>query len=592
MIRFEQVTKRFPRADRAALHEVSVRILAGAITGVIGPDGAGKTTFLRLAAGLLVPDQGRITVLDHDTQRELAFRDHLAYMPQKFGLYTDLTVWENLLLYARLRGIPAAEGRASIDRLLTFTGLGPFRRRLAGKLSGGMKQKLGLACSMLIQPKVMLLDEPGVGVDPVSRRELWKIVQEQRDQGVGIVWSTPYLDEAEKCDYVLVLYEGKVVFFGPPAEFTARANNRTFLVEIPAEERRRLTREWLQKPTVVDTRIQGQRLRVVLRPEALVPGTPPEARDAAPAEIHHMAPTEARFEDAFIDALGGVPKDRVALVNRTASGENHHEEVVVAEGLVKRFGRFTAVDHVSFRVRRGEVFGLLGPNGAGKSTTFRMLCGLAAPTEGHATVAGVDLRKARAQARRFVGYMAQSFSLYGDLTVRQNLEFFGGVYGLRGARLSVAIRQMLDELELAPLANISAGLLPLGFKQRLALAVAILHRPAVVFLDEPTSGVDPLARREFWLRIDQLVEEGAVVIVTTHFMDEAEYCDRLALINRGKVIAMDSPDAIRNSIQSPQLPNPTLEDAFIAMLERANEATERDAAVTATGAERKGGPTT
>lgn len=574
MIAFEQVTKDFPPAPRPALQDVTVRIPAGAITGLVGPDGAGKTTFLRLAAGLLVPTRGRITVLERDTRQGLEFRDRLAYMPQKFGLYEDLTVLENLMLYARLRGIPRAERRASIDRLLGFTGLASFQGRLAGNLSGGMKQKLGLACSMLVRPEVMLLDEPGVGVDPISRRELWKIVCEQRDQGVGIVWSTPYLDEAERCDYVLVLYEGRVLYFGPPKEFTARVQGRTFLVEVPTQERRRLTRERLTDPEVVDTRIQGSRLRVVLRA-----GADPAGKQAAG---RGMTAAEPRFEDAFIDALGGVPKERIGPPGDGSPEAHHHEEAVAADDLVKRFGRFTAVDHVSFRVRRGEVFGLLGPNGAGKSTTFRMLCGLAAPSAGRATVAGVDLGKARAEARRHVGYMAQKFSLYGNLTVRQNLEFFGGVYGLQGSRLAHAVERSLEELELRPFAGSNAGLLPLGFKQRLALAVAVMHRPAVVFLDEPTSGVDPLARREFWLRIDRLVEEGAAVIVTTHFMDEAEYCDRLALINRGRVIAMDTPDAIRTAVRSPDLPHPTLEDAFLALLERANdeEPTDRKAGAT------------
>lgn len=563
MIRFEQVTKRFAPERPPALAEVTVEIPAGAITGLVGPDGAGKTTFLRLAAGLLMPTSGRILVLGEDTRVSLGFRNHLAYMPQKFGLYEDLTVLENLRLYARLRGIPRTEAEERIGRLLDFTGLAGFTGRLAGRLSGGMKQKLGLACSMLVRPKLMLLDEPGVGVDPVSRRELWKIVCEQRDQGVAVVWSTPYLDEAERCDEVLVLYQGRVLFHGKAAEFTGRVGGRTFLVDVPPHRRRQLTRQWLALPEVVDTRIQGQRIRVVTRSpggQNLVQGI-----DAA------AQPVEPRFEDAFIDALGGVPKKRLVFRNGAAGRTTNGEEVVVAEELVKRFGNFTAVDHVSFRVRRGEVFGLLGPNGAGKSTTFRMLCGLLLPTAGRATVAGVDLRRARAEARKHVGYMAQKFSLYGNLTVRQNLEFFGGVYGLRGQTLREAIAQALEDFELGPFADQNTGQLPLGFKQRLALACAIIHRPAVVFLDEPTSGVDPLARREFWLRIDHLVEQGAAVIVTTHFMDEAEYCDRVALINRGRIIALDTPDALRAMVQTPQRPNPTLEDAFIELLVRAGE---------------------
>lgn len=563
MIRFEQVTKRFAADQPPALEEVTVEIPAGAITGLVGPDGAGKTTFLRLAAGLLTPTSGRVLVLGEDTRSSLGFRSHLAYMPQKFGLYEDLTVLENLRLYARLREIGQKERDERISQLLEFTGLAGFTDRLAGRLSGGMKQKLGLACSMLVRPKLMLLDEPGVGVDPVSRRELWKIVCQQRDQGVGIVWSTPYLDEAERCDEVLVLYQGRVLFHGKAADFTGRVRGRTFLVDVSPHERRHLTREWLALPEVVDTRIQGQRIRVVTRQPAAE-----GLRQGTEGALHA---TEPRFEDAFIDALGGVPKKRLIFRNGARLGRSVGEEVVVAEELVKKFGNFTAVDHVSFRVRRGEVFGLLGPNGAGKSTTFRMLCGLLRPTAGRASVAGVDLRKARAEARRHVGYMAQKFSLYGNLTVRQNLEFFGGVYGLRGKSLGEAIDHALDDFELRPFADQNTGELPLGFKQRLALACAILHDPAVVFLDEPTSGVDPLARREFWLRIDHLVEQGAAVIVTTHFMDEAEYCDRVALINRGRIIALDTPDAIRAMVQTPERPHPTLEDAFIELLVRAGE---------------------
>ncbi|MBC7336179.1 MAG: ABC transporter ATP-binding protein, partial [Clostridia bacterium] len=281
-------------------------------------------------AGLLVPTSGRILVLGQDTQKELGFRDHLSYMPQKFGLYEDLTVIENLHLYARLRGIPREEEKASIDRLLAFTGLAPFTRRLAGHLSGGMKQKLGLACSMLLRPKIMLLDEPGVGVDPISRRELWKIVCDERDRGVGIVWSTPYLDEAERCDYVLVLYEGRVLFFGRAAEFTERVKGRTFLAEVPPEQRRRVTREWLVDPDIVDTRIQGQRVRVVTRngTEAFAHRFPDVA----------LLPTEPRFEDAFIDALGGIPKERVVFgENGANAARSQQEEVIVAEDLVKRF---------------------------------------------------------------------------------------------------------------------------------------------------------------------------------------------------------------------------------------------------------------
>jgi ABC-type multidrug transport system ATPase subunit len=301
-------------------------------------------------------------------------------------------------------------------------------------------------------------------------------------------------------------------------------------------------------------------------------GTPSQD-DARFGKDIELEPAPPRFEDAVMSLMGGIPKERVQNAREVFAGtlqvkETGEDVVVEARELTKRFGSFTAVERVSFEVRRGEVFGLLGPNGAGKSTTFKMLCGLLKPTAGEARVAGVDLLKAPAKARERMGYMAQKFSLYGDLSVRQNLEFFGGVYGLKGQRLRDTVDRMIDTFQLGPFVNTNSAALPLGFKQRLSMACAIMHQPAILFLDEPTSGVDPITRREFWVRINSMVQAGMAVVVTTHFLDEAEYCDRIALIYQGKIIAEDTPDVIKQIARTERLPDPTLEDAFIELIER------------------------
>ncbi|HOM16783.1 MAG TPA: ATP-binding cassette domain-containing protein [Thermoguttaceae bacterium] len=570
----EEVTKRF-RSDRPpALVGVSAVIRYGQITGLVGPDGAGKTTLLRLMAGLLPPDQGRILLEGRDV-RDPAVRQELGYMPQKFGLYEELTVLENLHLYADLRGLSGRPRQATIGRLLEFSGLGPFGDRLAGRLSGGMKQKLGLACALLGNPKVLLLDEPTVGVDPVSRRGLWQMVEGLAAEGLAVVWATAYLDEAERCAEVLALQEGQLLFAGPPGELTGRMAGKTFLVSVPGDRRRALAAQLLQRPEVADATVQGNRIRVVLR-EAMDEG-PATSREVGegPAvwEDQSVAPTPPRFEDALILLLGGSAKERASgafsfFPQRIAQVDYEGPWAVEAAGLTKKFGSFTAVDRVSFHVSRGEIFGLLGPNGAGKSTTFKMLCGLLPPTAGKAQVAGVDIRRAAAKARNAMGYMAQKFSLYGNLSVRQNLEFFGGVYGLRRRKLKEMAAHMAEEFQLGPFMETNAEELPLGFQQRLAMACALMHQPPVLFLDEPTSGVDPLTRREFWMRIHALAQRGSTVIVTTHFMDEAEYCDRLALMHQGRIIAEGAPDQIKASAATPSRPAPSLEDAFVELLER------------------------
>ncbi|HEU4987358.1 MAG TPA: ATP-binding cassette domain-containing protein [Rhizobiaceae bacterium] len=565
------VTKRFG-SPPPALDAVSGSIRGGEITGLVGPDGAGKTTLIRLMTGLMLPDAGVVEVLGFDTRRAAAsIQAAIGYMPQRFGLYEDLTVQENLDLYADLRGLPKPERPTVFEELLTFTDLARFTGRLAGKLSGGMKQKLGLACALLKKPRLLLLDEPGVGVDPISRRDLWKMVEDLTKEGIGVVWSTAYLDEAEACDRVLLLNQGQLLFSGAPSGMTGRVKDRVFRLTGIEGRRRPILAKALEQEGVVDGVIQGEAIRLVMAPESdAVPAVTALAGGRAKAE-----PAPPRFEDAFVDMLGGGPGGRSKLAEaaqpRPADGGG---PVIEAHGLTKRFGDFTAADDITFEIPRGQIFGLLGPNGAGKSTTFKMLCGLLKPTEGEGKVAGFDLRRDTAEARNRLGYMAQKFSLYGDLSVAQNLEFFAGVYGLRGTRKRERIALMTEIFEFGPYAAKSAKDLPLGLKQRLALACAVMHEPEALFLDEPTSGVDPITRREFWTHINGLVETGVTVLVTTHFMDEAEYCDRISLIYRGRSIALGSPDELKASVAGRDNPDPTMEDAFIALVQQS----ERQAA--------------
>jgi len=564
VLELEAVAKRFRAGKREvrALRGVSLRMRAGLVMGLVGPDGAGKTTLMRLVAGLLAPDAGRITVLGLDaTDRSLEVQAALGYMPQRFGLYEDLSVRENLDLYADLQGVPPAARAARYAELMQMTGLGPFGGRLAGRLSGGMKQKLGLACALVRAPRLLVLDEPTVGVDPVSRRELWAIVYRLvRGAGTSVLLSTAYLDEAERCDEVLLLHEGEALVQGRPAELAERVRGRSFTVRAAGAARRRLQETLARRPGVIDALIQGDQVRFVV--EA---GTLPAGIDVPGAE-----PAAPRFEDAFVSLLYERRGARASSAPADA-GEDADppadEVVIEARGAQRRFGDFLAVKDVSFDVRRGEIFGLLGANGAGKSTTFRMLCGLLPASAGSLRVAGVDLRRAAAAARARVGYMSQKFSLYGNLSVRQNVAFFSGAYGLRGARRAGREAWALREFELDEEADAASADLPLGYKQRLAMACSLMHEPEILFLDEPTSGVDPLARRAFWRRIGALARRGVTVMVTTHFMEEAEYCDRLAIMAAGEILAIGAPAEIKARARAPGAPDPTMEDAFIHLIQ-------------------------
>lgn len=558
---FDGLVKRFDKGA-TAIAGLNARLGGGHVTGLVGPDGAGKTTLMRLMAGLLLPSQGRIEIYGLDTRRDAeAIHRIVSYMPQRFGLYEDLTVMENLNLYADLRDVTGDARRRAFDQLMHFTNLGPFTERLAGRLSGGMKQKLGLACALIYTPKLLLLDEPSVGVDPISRRELWQMVYALIEQGIAVIWSTAYLDEAERCADVLLLNEGKPIYSGAPADLTQEMASRSFLVRNVGNDRRRVLTRALRLPEVTDGVIQGSAVRLVL-----AAGAKPPTVEALGAPGATVEPAPPRFEDAFVARLGGARKGESPLAGKIDVPKSEGA-ACEAKNLTKAFGTFTAVNHIDFTIHQGEIFGLLGANGAGKSTTFKMLCGLLKPTSGTAHVGGFDLYREAAAGRAQLGYMAQKFSLYGDLSVAQNLTFFAGAYGLRGGAKREAIDRMVQAFDLKPYLDTNSGNLPLGYKQRLALACAVMHGPRVLFLDEPTSGIDPLTRREFWAHINAMVAHGVTVLVTTHFMDEAEYCDRIALIDAGDVIAQGSPDDLKAEAATRDNPEPTLEDAFIALID-------------------------
>lgn len=562
----EGVYKSFGKSPRRtdAVVDVSLRVVPGQVTGLIGPDGAGKTTLMRLISGLLTPDSGTLTVLGIDVLADpLTVQASIGYMPQHFGLYEDLTVQENMNLYADLQGLPEDQRAARFTQLLHMTGLGPFTTRLAGRLSGGMKQKLGLACTLVRPPRLLLLDEPTVGVDPVSRRELWAIVyQLVAEEGMSVLLSTAYLDEAERCKEVILLHEGRVLGKGTPTDFTAHLGGRVYGASRPDAIRRHLQAQLLAQPMIRDAVIDGDLVRVLLAENT----EPPALPDVT------WQPLEPRFEDAFVLQLREQTQAPDAKQSTKPAPAQEvtplktHQDIIAVSNLTRRFGSFIAVDAISFSVQRGEIFGLLGANGAGKSTTFRMLCGLLPASGGQLSVAGVDLRTAAAKARARIGYMSQKFALYEVLSVEQNLIFFAKAYGLDRQRRTTRITWAIEEFGLEQYRNTNCGLLPLGFKQRLAMACALMHEPDILFLDEPTSGVDPIERRAFWQRINELADRGVTIMITTHFMDEAEYCDRLVIMSRGEILAAGSPKDVRNRARSVDHPNPNMEDAFIALI--------------------------
>ncbi len=537
----DRLSKRF--GDTVAVAELSCEVAPGEIFGLVGPDGAGKTTTLRMLATIITPDSGQATVAGFDTGTEAErVKDRLAYMSQRFGLYPDLTVGENIDFYADLYGMSRRGREERIAELLDFSHMRPFIQRRAGDLSGGMKQKLQLVCALIHTPEVLLLDEPTNGVDPVSRRDFWRILHRLRGEGVAILLSTAYLDEAERCDRIALVDHGKILATGSPDEVKKTMGRRILAVRSPAA--RSLLPLLRQLPAVLSATLFGD--TVHLSCENGCAAEISRQLDAAGLPWDDIREIPPSLEDVFVGFLGEGDEqpDEPPL---------HGEETPPADGgtavevshLTRRFGGFTAVGDLSFSVRRGEIFGFLGPNGAGKSTTIRMLCGLLAPSAGGGTVGGYDVAGEAEKIKRHIGYMSQKFSLYEDLTVSENIDFYGGIYGLAGKKLEERRDWALAMAGLGEHRHRLTRILSGGWKQRLALACAILHEPPIIFLDEPTSGVDPLSRRRFWDLIHALAGRGITVFVTTHYMEEAEYCGRLALIYGGKMIAIGSPQSLK-----------------------------------------------
>ena len=485
-VEIKNLTKTFGKIS--ALDNLSLDIEKGKITGLIGADGAGKTTLLRTITGLLIPDSGEISALGFNpvTQKK-ELTPLIGYMPQKFGLYEDLTVIENLKLYADLKNVAH-----NFEKMLEFTKLAPFQDRLAGALSGGMKQKLGLACTLLGNPEFLLLDEPSVGVDPISRQDLMKMVREMINPQTTVLWSTAYLDEAHSFDTAVVIDKGKIIYNGKP---------------------------------------------------------------------HDLGATAQEFENKVIDLMGGYKEEPSKIAENYTLLKDIQDCTVEADNLEKKYGSFYAVKNNSFCIQKGEIFGLLGPNGAGKSTSFKMMCGLAKPTNGTARIMGIDITENPEKARSNLGYMAQKFSLYGSLTVRENLEFFASAYGIKFKNRNARVQEIIDVFGLKDYAEQKSEELPLGLKQRLSMACALIHNPPVLFLDEPTSGVDVLTRRDFWNHITSLAKKGVTILVTTHFMDEAEYCDRISLFYHGETIALGTPQELKDKAKAK-----TMEETFITLI--------------------------
>ncbi|MGC4029009.1 MAG: ATP-binding cassette domain-containing protein [Steroidobacteraceae bacterium] len=561
-----------------AVDALSMTVRAGELTALVGPDGAGKTTLLRMMAGLMRPDAGSLQVLGTDVAADpQAVQDRISYMPQRFGLYEDLSVQENLDLYADLHGVPRAARRERFARMLQMTDLAHFTGRPAGKLSGGMKQKLGLACTLVRSPELLLLDEPSAGVDPLSRRELWKIVQQLvDDEKLSVIVSTAYMDEAGRCAQVFVMHQGRLLAEGAPAALTRGVHGLTFAAAPPPGVPARDLQAGLidAADLIVDAVPRGGAVHFIRQPDADAQALGTLLGGVA------QEPRPGKLEDAFMMLLrqqhqgGSSPSQREVAVPAAQEKGTFGKPVIVVRDLVRRFGDFTAVASTSFEVQRGEIFGLLGPNGAGKTTTFRMLCGLLPATSGHLEVAGLNLRTARAQARARIGYVSQKFALYGNLTVRENLEFFGGAYGLRGRALGVRVAAAMEQFGLQP--GAVSGLLPGGYRQRLAMAAGLLHQPEILFLDEPTSGIDPLARRAFWRTITALAQGGVTIIITTHFMEEAEYCDRIAIQDAGRLLALGTPREVRE--QAGGAADSDMDEAFVAIIERSRVAGRRETA--------------
>ena len=528
----------------------------GEIFGLVGPDGAGKTTTMRLLTSIMDPTSGDAWVAGHHVVREPeAVKEEIGYMSQRFGLYPDLTVMENLEFYADIYGVPKKGREQKIERLLSFSNLTPFKKRHAGRLSGGMKQKLGLACALVHTPKVLFLDEPTNGVDPVSRRDFWRILYQLLREKVTIFVSTAYLDEAERCGRVGLIHRGKLLAVGTPGEVKKLMQGT--ILEIRSSEPRRATAILREQFTTATASLFGDRIHLLAQHPDQAAVEAERVLVGAGLSVSGVRTIEPALEDVFISVL--APRGRSETMNASS-----HENAVVVKNLEKRFGSFIAVNRVSFEVQKGEIFGFLGPNGAGKSTTIRMLTGILAPTGGTGTVAGFDVRTQAEKIKANIGYMSQKFSLYEDLTVEENIDFYSGIYRIPPEKKKERKEWVIEMAGLQDRRHSRTGILSGGWKQRLAFGCAILHEPPIIFLDEPTAGVDPISRRQFWDLIYELSGKGVTIFVTTHYMDEAEYCDRIGLIYRGELIAIGTPETLKTEFMQ--------EDVLEVVCERPQDA--------------------
>ena len=544
----------------SAVRELDLEVRRGEIYGLIGPDGAGKSSLMKAIAGVLSYDRGEVEVfgvkVDSETSAE-RIKGRLGFLPQGLGLnlYPDLSIEENIDFFARLRLVSEDALARRKDRLLAMTRLERFRDRPMRQLSGGMKQKLGLVCTLIHEPDLIILDEPTTGVDPVSRRDFWAILSQLlQERGISALVSTAYLDEATRFHRVSLLFDGRAVAQGTPEEIEAQAPGTLFVLraEPQAEALTRLKARFAQVEAL------GPRLQVFVEGTERELGRRQVRETLAGLQVSELCATDPELEDVFIAllrnrGLAAVADSarteplKVPLGQRTPQGANGL--AIEANGLVRDFGRFRAVDRVSFRVAPGEVFGLLGANGAGKTTVIKMLTGILPPSAGSGRVAGADMRGAGLAIKERIGYMSQAFSLYYDLTTAENIRLYAGIYGLDQSQTRERTEWILDMAALHGHENETAGGMPMGLRQRLALGCALVHRPQILFLDEPTSGVDTLGRRQFWEILFRLSrEDGVAILVTTHYMSEAEHCDHLALMFAGRIVADASPQAMKDQV--------------------------------------------
>ena len=527
-----------------------------------GPDGAGKSTLLKILAGVLPFDKGQ--VLLNGTKPDMAnakFSKDVGYMSQTLGLYEELTVWDNLTILSGLRGLKLKESSDYLTKLLTSVNLIDFKDRVAGALSGGMKQKLALCCTIAARPKILILDEPTVGVDPVSRNELWQIILSYLKEVQGYcIFSTAYLEEADFCDLVLMLNDGKLLLQGSKGSLLNKLPHQTYSLEDTKDNYQQALKKALQltfrddaNSPILDICPRLGRIDILTTKgcslEELKLYLQKHFNDTFKLNTRGPILEDVYIHNALTEQLK-IQSKSTAIKKSNSSDtacstlNNQRSEIVIARNIKKCFGNFVAVDDSSFKVHIGEIFGLLGPNGAGKTTTFRMICALSKPTSGQVTINGFDLAKAKHDARATIGYVSQKFSLYRKLSVYQNLEYFGLSYGLKPKALKERIKELLSEFNLEDFKDINSETLPFGIQRQLSMACALIHKPKILFLDEATSGADPLARRNFWYLINKLATTGTCVVVTTHFMEEAEYCDNFLIQDQGKILVLGSPNTI------------------------------------------------